>query len=181
MLAGRILAGGLLLVFGRKLFWLFVAIIGFATGLAVASRFFPTQPEWLQLLIGVAFGLVGAVLAQLFQEVAIAVAGFLAGGYIGLSLVGIMAGHTAPSTDTFTWIVFIVSGLIGAALAFMLFDWALILLSSVAGALLVTEGLKIVGPTGWLVAAGLFVLGVIIQSRMERPPRPERRRAASSD
>jgi hypothetical protein len=86
MLIGRILAGALLLVLGRKLFWLFVAVVGFATGLMLATRFFQTQPEWLQLLIGIGFGLVGALLAYFFQEIAIAVAGFLAGGYIALSL-----------------------------------------------------------------------------------------------
>ena len=175
MLAGRILAGGLLLVLGRKLFWLFVAIVGFATGLTVASRFFQSQPEWLQLVIGIGFGLVGAILAYFFQEIAIAVAGFLAGGYIALSLVNAFAGGPTPSNDTFTWVLFFVGGIIGGVLACMLFDWALIILSSITGALLVIEGLQMTGPVGWLVAVGLFILGVIIQSRLERPPRPQRK------
>ena len=178
MLAGRILAGALLLVLGRKLFWLFVALVGFATGLAVAARFFQTQPEWLQLLIGIGFGIIGAALAYFFQEIAIAVAGFLAGGYIALTLMGIIVGRTVPSNDTFTWVLFVVGGIIGAILAFMLFDWALIILSSFVGALLVIEGLQLAGAIGWLVAAVLFVLGVIIQSRLERPPRPQRRTTA---
>jgi len=176
MLAGRILAGGLLLVFGRKLFWLFVGVVGFATGLAVASRFFQSQPEWLQLVIGIGLGIVGALLAIFFEEIAIAVAGFLAGGYIALSLAGILIGRATPSADTFTWVLFFVGGVIGVALAFMLFDWALILLSSITGALLIIEGLQMTGLTGWLVGAGLFVLGIVIQSRMERPPRRQRRR-----
>jgi len=181
MLAGRILAGGLLLVLGRKLFWLFVAIVGFATGLSVAARFFQDQPEWLQLVIGIAFGLVGALLAYFFQEIAIAVAGFLAGGYIALSLAASVAGRSAPTGDTFTWILFFVGGVIGAILAFMLFDWALIILSSFTGALLITEALKLANPLGWLVGLGLFIVGLVIQSRLERPPRPERRRTATSN
>jgi len=180
MLAGRILAGGLLLVLGRKLFWLFVTILGFTTGLTVASRFFQAQPEWLQLVIGIGFGIVGAILAYFFQEIAIAVAGFMAGGYIALSLISAFAGNPGPNSDAFTWVLFFVGGIIGTVLAFMLFDWALIILSSLAGALLVTEGLKMTGPVGWLIAAGLFILGVIIQSRLERPPRPQRRKTTTS-
>jgi len=181
MLVGRILAGGILLVLGRKLFWLFVAIVGFATGLTVAARFFQDQPEWLQLVVGIAFGLVGALLAYFFQEIAIAVAGFLAGGYIALSLAASVAGRTAPTGDTFTWILFFVGGIIGTILAFMVFDWALIVLSSFTGALLIIEGLKLANPLGWLVGLGLFIVGLVVQSRLERPPRPERRRAATNN
>ena len=60
MFPERILAGGLLLVLGRKLFWLYVALLGFAAGLTVASQLFHIQQEWLQLVIGIAFGIVGA-------------------------------------------------------------------------------------------------------------------------
>ena len=179
MFAGRILAGALLLVLGRKLFWLYVAILGFATGLSVASRFFQAQPEWVQLTIGIIFGLIGAALAYFFQGIAVAVAGFLAGAYLTLSL-AVGPGAT-PSGDALTWILFLVGGVIGAVLAIMLFDWALIILSSLTGAMMVTEGLNMAGsPVGWLVVAGLFVLGVIIQSRLERPPRQQRTTTTSA-
>jgi membrane protein implicated in regulation of membrane protease activity len=72
-----------------------------------------------------------------------------------------------------------VGAIIGTVLAFMLFDWALIILSSVAGALLIIEGLQLAGPIAWLVAVVLFIVGVVVQSRLERPPRPQRRRAAA--
>jgi hypothetical protein len=171
MFAGRILAGGLLLVLGRKLFWLYVAILGFVTGLTVASRLFNVQPEWLQLVIAIGFGILGAVLAYFFQEIAVAVAGFLVGAYVALTLVANFAGNAVQNGDTLNWVLFFAGGIIGAVLAVMLFDWALIILTSLAGALLVTEGLAITGTVGWLVAAGLFILGIIIQANLEQPPR----------
>src|SRR4051812_37289435 len=121
MFAGRILAGGLLLVLGRKLFWLYVAILGFVTGLTVASRLFNVQPEWLQLVIAIGFGILGAILAYFFQEIAVAVAGFLAGAYVALTLATSVAGNAMQNGDVLSWVVFIVGGLIGAVLAVMLF------------------------------------------------------------
>src|SRR3972149_5355253 len=137
MFAGRILAGGLLLVLGRKLFWLFVAILGFAAGLTAASRLFYVQPEWLQLVIGIAVGILGALLAYFLEKVAIAVAGFLGGAYIATSLAISLAGNIGPKGDVLNWVLFIVGGIVGAVLAVVLFDWALIILSSLVGALLI--------------------------------------------
>ncbi len=171
MFAGRILAGGLLLVLGRKLFWLFVAVLGFAAGLTVASRLFHVQPEWLQLVIGIAAGILGALLAYFLEKAAIAVAGFLGGAYIATSLAISLAGNIGAKGDALNWVLFIVGGIVGAVLAVALFDWALIILSSLAGALLIIEGLKLTGPVGWLIALGLFIVGVVIQSKVNKPPK----------
>lgn len=180
MIPARIIAGGLLLVLGRKLFWFYVALLGFVAGLTVAGRLFHIQPEWVQIVIGIGFGVIGAVLAYFFQEIAIAVAGFLAGAYIAITLLTNLGGNPTPGNDALTWVVFLVGGIIGAALAFLLFDWALIVLTSLAGALLVVEGLSMTGLVSWLVVAGLFILGVIIQSSLERPPRQQTRSTPSS-
>jgi hypothetical protein len=173
MLAGRIVAGGLLLVLGRKLFWLFVAVLGFVTGLTFAERLFSTQPEWVQLVIGIGFGIVGAILAYFFQEIAIAVGGFLAGAYIALSLVNALGGNPAPGGNGVNWVIFFVGGIVGAILAFMLFDWALIILSSLSGAMLIAGGLNLTGPISWLLIGGLFLVGIIVQANLERPPRQQ--------
>ena len=175
MLPLKVLAGGLLLVLGRKLFWLYIAILGFVVGLMVASRLFQVQQEWLQLVIGIAFGIVGALLATFFQRFAIAAAGFLGGAYIATSL----AASLGQNGAALTWVLFFVGGFIGAILMAMLFDWALIILSSLAGALLVIEGFNLTGPIGWLIAIGLFILGIVIQTRLERPPRPERKNSST--
>src|SRR5580692_6917393 len=71
-----IVVGILLLFLGRKLFWLFVAAIGFVVGAEVAATMFPHQSEWV-LIFGVVLGLIGALVAILVQKVAIGVGGFL--------------------------------------------------------------------------------------------------------
>lgn len=46
MLVSQLLVGVVLLLFGRRLFWLFVAACGFAVGLNLAPQLTSTQSEW---------------------------------------------------------------------------------------------------------------------------------------
>ena len=48
-----LLVGLVLLVYGRRLYWLFVAGVGFLAGLELAPRFFPDQSELVVLLLWV--------------------------------------------------------------------------------------------------------------------------------
>jgi hypothetical protein len=63
---------------------------------------------------------------------------------------------------------------IGLLLVMFLFDWALIVLSSLAGASLIVQSLLTGGGTGSIVFIGLFLVGVLIQAlvllREETPP-----------
>ena len=81
-----IVVGGLLLVAGRKLFWLFVGVVGFAIAFVLATRYLRIEPEWLSFIIALAAGVAGALLAVVLKQLAIALAGFLAGGYGVLTL-----------------------------------------------------------------------------------------------
>src|SRR3954447_9657648 len=123
------LIGAIVLLFGRKLFWLCIAAVGFAAGVELAP-YIATQPSTLlALTFALVLGFVGALLAIFLQKVAVAVAGFLAGGklanILGTAFLAAYAGHSA--------IIFIIGGIIGALLLLMLFDWALIVISSVTG------------------------------------------------
>src|ERR1041385_9171955 len=77
-----VLVGLALLLFGRRLFWLFVAALGFAIGLQLAPYLSQNPPLWLSLLLSLGLGLLGALLAVVLQKLAIAIAGFL-GGALG--------------------------------------------------------------------------------------------------
>ena len=151
--------GGALLLVGRRLFWLFVAVIGFAIGVQIAARMLHGS-ELLVILAGLGFGILFAVLAIFVETMAIGVAGFLGGGYIFLSI----ARAFGFDRTAFTWIIFIAGGIIGAALIAVLFDWALILLSSLAGASMVVEDIQF----GRFAAALIFItalaIGVSIQA-----------------
>src|SRR5205814_2863212 len=80
------LIGILILFFGRKLFWLCVAAIGFAAGVEIAPHLVHEPSPVLALTIAVGLGFIGALLALFLQKIAIAVAGFFAGGKLAVAI-----------------------------------------------------------------------------------------------
>src|SRR4051795_10099770 len=74
------IVGVIILLFGRRLFWLCVAAVGFAAGVELAPHI-ATQPSTLLALsFALVLGFLGALLAIFLQKVAIAIVGFLGGG-----------------------------------------------------------------------------------------------------
>ncbi len=155
----NILLGLGLLVSGRKLFWLFVATIGFVAGVQLTLRVW-SGPEWMAILIGLVVGALFASLAMFIKSLAIGIAGFLAGGSILLGLAGIFK----LDTGALALVIYIVGGIIGILLLSMLFDWALIILSSLAGAALVTQVANLSAALGGLAFLVLAGIGIAIQS-----------------
>lgn len=162
MVVTNLLAGLVLLILGRKLFWLFVGCIGFAAGLSYAGQIWTGQPDWMILVIALGAGLVGALIAIFIQSLAIALSGFLGGGYVAVTLLHLL-GLDAPQ---FYWMIYVIGGLLGAALLIVLFDWGIIVLSSLFGALLIIEASPINPPLQVIVFIILFGIGFAIQARM---------------
>ena len=154
------LIGVVVLFFGRKLFWLCVAAVGFAAGMEIAPQLVHEPSPVLQLTVALFLGFIGAFLALLLQKVALAVAGFLAGGKLAMALVTafIAEGVRYPG------ITFIVGGIIGAILLLSVFNWALIVMSAVVGAYLISH-IVVLPPTGaTLLFVGLAAIGIIVQA-----------------
>ncbi|MFN8459188.1 MAG: DUF4203 domain-containing protein [Anaerolineae bacterium] len=172
------LIGLAVLLFGRHLFWLFVAVAGFVVGVMVAPQLLPGQPDWLILLVALALGLVGALLAVVVQQLAVALAGFIFGGYTVLSLLAALNVSVSP----WEWLVYIIGGIIGAVLVLLLFDPALIVLSALAGATLVAEAVRLSGlvtltpPFDLVLWAILLVVGIAFQAGLMLRQPPEQRR-----
>ena len=120
------LIGAVVLFFGRKLFWLCVAAVGFAAGVEVAPHLVHEPSPLLALAVALVLGLIGALLALFLQKVAIAVLGFLAGGKLAGAIAAAFFVHYAQ----YSTIIFLVGGVVGAILLLALFDWALIVVSS---------------------------------------------------
>ena len=139
----RILAGLLLLFLGRRLFWLFVGVIGFVAGMTFGTQFFAGQPEWVVLVVAILSGLIGIFLAFFLQRIAVAVAGFLAGALLATNF---LSGISLSVPPLFPMII---GGIIGAILLSLVFDWALIFLSSATGAALIVQSVhpRILRPT----------------------------------
>jgi len=162
----QVTAGMALLILGRRLFWLALAALGFVAGMTYASDFLPGQSEGTALLIGLVAGVIGALLAIFLQKIAIGAAGFLAGGYLALGLFRLIG--TEPSA-----VGFVVGGVIGLILIYPLFDWGLIILSSLAGALILVQTLDAARAVSAIVFAVAFILGLIFQSTLHRRrPKP---------
>lgn len=155
-----VLIGVVVLFFGRKLFWLCVAAVGFAAGMQVAPHLMHEPTDILKLSIAIVFGFIGALLALFLQKIAIAIAGFLAGGKLAMVLVVAFCAQGAR----YPGIAFIIGGIIGAILLLALFDWALIVMSALVGAYLIgdTIALPPIGTT--LLFVGLAAVGIIVQA-----------------
>ena len=155
-----VLIGVIVLFFGRRLFWLCVAAVGFAAGVEFAPHLMHEPTQALQLSIAIVFGFIGALLALFLQKVAIAVAGFLAGGKLAMALIGAFIAEGAR----YPGITFIVGGIIGMILLLVLFDWALIVMSALVGAYLIGHTI-VLPPTGaTLLFVGLAAVGIIVQA-----------------
>ena len=109
-----VLIGVVILFFGRKLFWLCVAAAGFALGAEIAPHLIQEPSSILRLVVALVFGVLGALLAIFLQKVAIAVLGFLAGGYLAGAIGAAFFIHSAQ----FYTIIFLVGGIIGCLVAF---------------------------------------------------------------
>ena len=160
----KILIGAGLLGFGRKLYWLFVGALGFAAASSLMLQYARGMNEWLALLIALAVGIVGALLAIWAQAFAVGMAGFLGGGQIALSLLHLIG--LRPHREV--WIVFFIGGILGVLLIIALFDWALILISSFGGASLLTEAFHLQPSLGGPVFLALAIIGIAIQARQMR-------------
>jgi hypothetical protein len=159
----KIVLGLIVLILGRKIFWLTVAIVGFLAGMELTGMFLADQPTWVLLAVGLAAGLVGALLAVLVQRVAFGLAGFFAGAYLTVILAqSLGAGDTSV-------ILPIVGGVVGTLIAVLLMDWAIIVLSCLVGAGVVVAQLPLSPQVSAIVFAGLVIIGIVIQAKlMER-------------
>jgi Domain of unknown function (DUF4203) len=155
-----VLIGAIILFFGRRLFWLCVAAVGFAAGVEFAPHLMHEPTPVLQLSIAVVFGFIGALLALFLQKVAIAIAGFLAGGKLAMALVTafIAEGSRYPG------ITFIIGGIIGAILLLALFDWALIVMSSLVGAYLIGHTIVLPQTGAAVLFVALAAIGIAVQA-----------------
>lgn len=167
----NVIIGAGLLLTGRKLFWLFVGALGFMVGLELASRF-TFRSQWTLVVVALVVGVVFALLAVFVETVAIGIAGFVGGG-LGLMRLAVLLGFDSPLART---LGFVAGAMVGVALVVWLFNWALIIISSTAGASMVSAGLFLTNVTRPLLFAALLIIGISVQAlamwREHQPPHP---------
>jgi hypothetical protein len=150
------------------LFWLFIAALGFVLGIDFVTHYIPESGELTVLLVAVMAGILGAVFAYFFYRVAIAAAGFVAGGRIGVELIAALS----PASPQALWLAFIVAGVLGAMLLLLVFDWGLIVISSLLGASVIAQQLSGRPSTSGILFIALVIGGIAIQAAMMRRRSP---------
>jgi hypothetical protein len=130
-----IVLGIILLMFGRRLFFIFAGMSAFLIGFEYSRLLFHVRSEKAVLIISLICAIVGIILAFVFKKIGLSIAGFLAGGYISMMLVrelGFRIGW-------WPWVIFVLGGVLGIILIAVIFEWALIILSSLVGSFLIIQ------------------------------------------
>jgi hypothetical protein len=186
MAVAQIIVGLIETLFGRKLFWLFVAIGGFLVGWFLAPAIWATVHDsgtlalWVRLVIGLAAAVILGFAAFKFTRIMVALAGFFIFAAATVLAVNYFAGDSTLVTGSRDyWIAYVVGGVVGAIIMGLLFDWALIVLTSLFGAGATVDGILYFvnrnpspanpAPAKWIegVAVGvLFIIGLAVQISM---------------
>ncbi len=154
-----VLLGLIVLVYGRRLFWIFIAIAGFLAGMEFTRALFDSQPYWVMVLGGIAAGLIGSLLAVFVERIAFVLAGLYAGAYLG-PIIYHSLGFLGKD-----FFFIIIGGLIGAVFSGLLMNWAIILLSSLVGAAAISSQLELDQTFRAIIFAALVIIGTYTQAR----------------
>ncbi len=160
-----IVVGLLALLLGKRLFWLFAAIVGFALGWWATGLFLPDG--LLRLGLGLVAGLVLAALSRFLGRWAIRIVAGIAGFVILPMLMGSLG--MLGGISEFFWALF--GAVLGFGCAWFLANWTLILLSAILGAGLILNGTQLVVPLSegirMVIGFVLIIVGVVVQSRQK--------------
>ncbi len=154
---GALLSGSSLLLslpttfFGRRLYWLFVALIGFALGLLIASRFVAQTDSVYYLALALGIGLVFALMALALNRTVISFFGALGFGALGYSL-------ASGQPETTQFLVALIFAIIGLVLSLVLFEWALAIGSALLGAYMASSALGSFNPQAAAISGGIFIV-----------------------
>jgi hypothetical protein len=167
----QLVTGAIQLLLGRKIFWLMVGIMGFLLGLFL-TVYWLDWPVWLKLLAGLGVGVVFSILAVIIQKPMAAIVGFFAFGLAAATLASLGG---VPRGSSLFWIIFVVGGVVGVILVLALFDWALIIGTSLSGAVSIVSALNLLlrAPLNGIIPVVLFLIllliGITYQSKHLSP------------
>lgn len=162
-----LIAGVILLFYGKKMIWLLLACVGFSAGFSFVSSTFPSAPVWLPYAVGLGAGVLLVVLIKTVKNLAFGLGGFLLGAYVVSNLLVLLHFHPGG------WevVLYLLGGLIFAGLLLTLFDQALIFASSALGSMLIVQNLPqsiIPEEILFFILLGAGVVGQILLSRRKK-------------
>ena len=161
MVLAKAVFGAIILFLGREANFLFAG--GFAA--LIGFRMYPALPAawppWADTAFIAGLGVIGAAVPLIHERAGYALSGLLAGGYF-------MVEYFAPGLATLPLVPFIVGSFFGAVIMGLLTEWALMLVSSVIGAVYLTAIFNVsLDVRAWLAGA-LFLVGALSQVLLRR-------------
>ena len=160
MLIITTMIGVSMLIMGRQIFWVFIAGLGFGLSVIYGQRFYIGQPDWMILLIGVIIAMLGALLAYALERFAAGFAGFATGWY----LTNLAFDYFGITLGKFDALAPIIVGILCALLIAAYYDGGIILLSSLAGAALIVNGINFSMRVEVALLISFALLGIAIQT-----------------
>ena len=162
MIIFEILLAILLIFAGRKLFWILIASIGFVYGAYFAKILLQDSSQWIVFAVALAAGVLGVLIVFFVQRLSIILIGFMGGGYIAVSLIQELG---LDSIGMASWAYFLVGGVIGVIILAIVFEWALIVISSLLGAAIILVTINFNSLLERMIFSILFIFGVVFQLR----------------
>ena len=165
--------GLILVLLGRRVYLISIGILGFLGGLYLFTVFLGTAHDWRSLLFALLFGTVGSLLAFALHKAAWLFGGFCGGGVLALYF----NESTAAFSGVSPIVLFVIGGGVGALLFLLMLDWALIAVTTLTGAALITWQSRLSGLAAQALFLGLTAIGLLVQARglkgdRRRPPQP---------
>lgn len=157
-----VVLGLILLFLGRKFVWLFVGAVGFVAGVYVAGLFFPAESEMFQLTVALIVGIIFGVLSIFLKKFIIGATGFVIGGYLAYIILGLIG----MEVSYIFWLIAFAGGIIGVLLVAVIFDLAIMFLSSMVGAGILVTVLKLKDWVALSIFVVLIIAGMLFQRRL---------------
>jgi hypothetical protein len=159
MIPLKIVIGFILLVAGSQIPWLFAGGIVFLVGDYAASHLYHFHSDLQLILYSLSAGVLGVLLALNLKRIILGVAGFFAGGFLVLSLPGILSWQF----DLPLWQFSVGAGLVCMLLTLFSPVFTLILLSSLLGSSLIIQSVQFGSLSSQMMFFVLLILGILFQ------------------
>lgn len=156
MLIVRGIIGAIILFLGRELNFVFAAGMAALISFRLAPLLPDTWPSWATSAFIVGMAILAAVVVLINEHAGYFISGFLAGGYV-------LSEYFAPGVLVIPILPFFVGGVLGSLILGIFTEWALIVVSSVIGAIYLTGMFLLSDTARTLLTAGLVIIGALVQ------------------
>jgi hypothetical protein len=153
----RVVIGGVFLLLGRELNFFFAAVMAAFIGLRLTPLLPVQWPMWSQYAFIAGLALLAAAITILKKRAGYALSGFLIGA-------SVLVEYFEPGVLTLPILPFLFGGVLGALIFGFFTEWALMVVSCLVGAYILTNSFVLPPNARLLVGAGLFIIGAVTQA-----------------